>query len=84
MNERLNFNKFITALHVQLFATPCTVARQAPLFMECFRQENWSGLPFPISWDLPTPGIKASSLEFLALEGFLFFPLVTPGKPALI
>ena len=32
---------------VQLFATPWTVARQAPLSMGFFRQEYWSGLPFP-------------------------------------
>ena len=33
--------------HVQLFATPWTVAHQAPLFMGFSRQEYWSGLPFP-------------------------------------
>ena len=33
--------------HVQLFATPWTVAHQAPLSIEFFRQEYWSGLPFP-------------------------------------
>ena len=33
--------------HVQLFATPWTVAYQAPLSMEFSRQEYWSGLPFP-------------------------------------
>ena len=33
--------------HVQLFATPWTVAHQAPLFMGFPRQEYWSGLPFP-------------------------------------
>ena len=33
---------------VQLFATPWTVAHQAPLSMEFIRQEYWSGLPFPI------------------------------------
>ena len=32
--------------HVQLFATPQNVARQAPLSMELSRQEYWSGLPF--------------------------------------
>ena len=31
---------------VQLFATPWTVACQAPLFMGLSRQEYWSGLPF--------------------------------------
>ena len=30
---------------VQFFAAPWTLARQAPLSMEFFRQEYWSGLP---------------------------------------
>ena len=34
--------------------TPWTVACQAPLSMGFFRQEYWSGLPFPSSGDLPT------------------------------
>ena len=33
--------------HVQLFVTPWTVARQAPLSMRFSRQEYWSGLPCP-------------------------------------
>ena len=33
--------------HVQLFATPWTVACQAPPFMAFSRQEYWSGLSFP-------------------------------------
>ena len=33
--------------HVQLFATPWTVACQASLFMEFSWQEYWSWLPFP-------------------------------------
>ena len=32
--------------HVQLFVTPWTVARQAPLSVGFPRQEYWSGLPF--------------------------------------
>ena len=32
---------------VQLFATPWTVASQAPLSMGIPQQEYWSGLPFP-------------------------------------
>ena len=32
---------------VRLFATPWTVAYQAPLSMGFSRQEDWSGLPFP-------------------------------------
>ena len=33
--------------HVRLFATPRTVAHQAPLSMGFSRQEYWSVLPFP-------------------------------------
>ena len=32
---------------VRLFATPWTVAYQAPLSMGFSRQEYWTGLPFP-------------------------------------
>ena len=46
---------------VQLFATPWTVALQAPLSMEFSRQEYWSGLPFPSPGDLPNPGLKPRS-----------------------
>ena len=43
---------------VQLFATPWTVAYQAPPSVGFSRQEYWSGLPFPSPWDLPNPGIE--------------------------
>ena len=46
---------------VQLFATPWTVVRQAPLSMEFSSQEYWSGLLFPSPGDLPDPGIKPGS-----------------------
>ena len=36
------------------------VAHQAPLSMEFCRQEQWSGLPFPSSEDLPNPGLLYS------------------------
>ena len=54
--------------HVQLFATPWTVAHQAPLSMEFFRQEYWSGLSFPSPGDLRNPGIKHRS--FALASGF--------------
>ena len=44
--------------HVQLFVTPWTVARQAPLFLGFSRQEYWSGLPYSPPGDLPDLGIK--------------------------
>ena len=40
------------------FATPWTVAQQAPPFMGFPRQEYWSGLPFPFPGDLLNPGIE--------------------------
>ena len=39
--------KVMSLSPVQLFATPWTVAYQAPLSMGFSRQEYWSGLPFP-------------------------------------
>ena len=46
---------------VRLFATPGTIACQAPLSMGFSRQEYWSGLPFPSPGDLPNPGIEPGS-----------------------
>ena len=46
---------------VRLFATPWTVAYQAPPSMGFSRYECWSGLPFPSPGDLPDPGIKPRS-----------------------
>ena len=46
---------------VRLFATPWTVAHQAPPSMEFSRQEYWNGLPFLSPGDLPNPGIEPGS-----------------------
>ena len=46
---------------VRLFATPWTVAYQAPPSMGVSREEYWSGLPFPSPGDLPDPGIEPGS-----------------------
>ena len=46
---------FIAFSRVRLFATPWSVAHQAPLSMEFPRQEYWSGLPCPPPGDLPHP-----------------------------
>ena len=66
--------------HVQFFATPWTVAHQAPLSMGFSRQEYWSGLPWPPPGDLPDPGIELTSP---ALAGG-FFITEPPGKPFLL
>ena len=58
------------------FVTPWTVDHQAPLSMEFFRQEYWSGLPFPSPGNLPDPGIEAGS-STLQADSLLSEP---PGK----
>ena len=60
--------------------TSWTVAHQAPLSMGFFRQEYWSGLPFPPPDDLPDPGIKPTFLASPALQ-VDSLPLSPPGKP---
>ena len=62
---------------VWLFATPWTVACQAPLSVGFSRQEYWSGLPFPSPGDLPNPGIEPRSP---ALYTDAFTVWATPGK----
>ena len=42
--------------------TPWTVAPEALLSMRFFRQEYWSGLPFPSPGDLLDPGIELSTV----------------------
>ena len=61
---------------VRLFATPWTVAYEAPPSLGFSRQEYWSGLPFPSPRDLPNPGIKPGS-PALRADTLLSEP---PGK----
>ena len=62
---------------VRLFATPWTVAYQAPPSMGFSRQESWNGLPFPSPGDLPNSGIEpwCPTLQADTLTSEL------PGKP---
>ena len=62
---------------VWLFATPRTVAYQAPQSMEFSRQGCWSGLPFPSPRDLPNAGIEPRSPALQADA----LPSEPPGKP---
>ena len=64
---------------VQLLATPWTVACQAPLSVGFFRNEYWSGLPFPSPGDLLNPGIKPASLTSPVLAAGSL-PLAPPGS----
>ena len=65
---------------VQLFATPWTVACQAPPSLGFSRQEYWSGLPFPSPGDLPHPEIEPMSLVSPALQADSL-PAEQLGKP---
>ena len=62
---------------LQLFATPWTIAQQAPLSMGFPRQDYWSGLPCPSPGDLPDPGIEPASPALA--DGFS--TTETPGRP---
>ena len=59
--------------------TPWTVAQQTPLSMGIFRQEYWSGLPFPSPGDLPHPGIEPVSPISQGISGRFFFFFLTTG-----
>ena len=59
------------------FATPWTVACQAPLSLGFSGQEYWNGLPFPSPGELPHSGIEPVSP---ALTGG-FFTAERPGNP---
>ena len=48
--------------YVRLFATPWTVAYQAPLSMGFSRQEYWSRLPFPLQGIFLTQGSNPHSI----------------------
>ena len=62
---------------VLLFVTPQTVICQGPVSMEVFRQEGWSGSPFPALGDLADPGIEPVCLGSPALAGRFFTTSVT-------
>ena len=65
---------------VRLFATPWTVAYQAPPSMGFSWQEYWSGMPCPPPGDPPDPGIE---LWFPALQADSL-PTELQGKPAVL
>ena len=78
MHSRIHYSQSFSPL--LLFVTTWTVAHKAPLSMGYFRQEYWSGLPFPPLGDLPDLGMEPESLVSPALAG-RFFTTEPPGKP---
>ena len=75
LSEDTNEVKLLS--HVQLFAVLCTVAYQAPSYVEFSRQEYWSGLPCPSPGDLPNLGIEPRSPALQAES----LPSQSPVKP---
>ena len=71
------------------FGTPWTVAYQALQSMGFFRQEYWSGLPFPSPGDLPDPGVD-STFPALQVDRLLVWlpswvlSLITPSRRNLL
>ena len=72
----LKKKKLKSLSRVQLFATPCSVAHQAPPSLGFSRQEYRSGLSFPSPGDLPDPRIEPGSP---ALQAYTL-PSEPPGK----
>ena len=68
--------KVKTLSRVWLFATPWTVAYQAPPSMGFSRQECWSGLPLPSPGEFSDPGIEPGSPTLQADA----LPSEPPGK----
>ena len=62
---------------VRLFVTLWAITCQAPPSMEFYRQEYWSGLPFPSPGNPPDPRIEPGSPALQADT----LPSETPGKP---
>ena len=59
-------------------AIPWTITYEVPPSMGFYRQECWSGLPFPSPGDLPDPRIEPGS-PALQADALLSEP---PGKPS--
>ena len=72
INERVRSMRCMCVCSVMSdsLGPPWTVARQAPLSMDFFRQEYWSGLPFPSPRDLLNPGIQPISPVSPALQAY--------------
>ena len=63
--------------HVQLLATPWTIAHQAPLTMEFSKQEYQSELPFTTPQDVPDLEIELTSLATPPLASRFFYHCAT-------
>ena len=78
--EIIAFQCLVQFSHVQLFATPWTVACQAPLFMGFSRQEYWTELLCPPPGDLLEPGAEPMFPVSLLCR-WILLPTEASGKP---
>ena len=62
----------LSCSHVQLFATPWTIARQAPLSMGFSRQEYWHDCHFLLQGIFPTQGLNHISCVFCISSWVLY------------
>ena len=60
------------------FCDAWTVSHQVPLSVGLYRQEYWSGLPFPAAGDLPDPETEPMS-AVSSIFGRWFFTTEPPG-----
>ena len=67
--EQLSLGVLSYFSRVQLFATPWTIAHEAPVSMGFSRQEYWSCLPFPPPGDLLDPRTELVSPASPEVEG---------------
>ena len=71
----VNTNNLIICMCAQLCPTLCSstdYSQPGCLLIGFFRQECWSGLPFPLPGNLPNSGIKPLSPASLASSGRFF------------
>ena len=68
---------------VQLFATPWTVAHQAPLYMGILQARILEWVVTPSSRDLSNPGIASTSLYVSCLSRWFFTTSAIQEAPTL-
>ena len=63
----------------------CFAVHKAPLSLilprQEYRQEYWSGLPFPSPWDRPDPGIEPTFPAYISCIPSRFFTAEDQGSP---
>ena len=69
--------RLVTHSCVRLFEALWTVAHRAPLSTGFFRQEYWSGLPFPSPENLPDLGLNLYLLHCMWILYWLSYQTIS-------